>query len=328
MDELTAEWQAVDSIRRQSAGPLFRDVRQMFRVQAVRAARRIEDGDFRVPASVEERSVEERQEGSRLVAENILPIQELILEMKGTLSSLSEREQVRLADMLEIDVEDLDDFLRDNDLEAIMRQGVQTAAMRLDANVSFNPNDPAVIAMQQQLNEQAVGIARTTQRFMNDEVRAGITESESVGQIRDRTEGVLRSMSKAEKEAAPTGVPGDRARRIASTTTTTAFETGQQQAFRATNMTGRMWLSQRDGHVRRGHLEADGQARGLEEPFNVRGRLNRPKEELAFPGDPTGRPGNVIQCRCTVLPAPDVETFEKIQQEEPDLSGLPQLSAS
>jgi hypothetical protein len=54
------------------------------------------------------------------------------------------------------------------------------------------------------------------------------------------------------------------------------------------------WLTQRDGKVRGSHRIADGQKKGLREPFFVGG------EYLKKPGDPSGSPENVINCRCFI----------------------------
>lgn len=52
------------------------------------------------------------------------------------------------------------------------------------------------------------------------------------------------------------------------------------------------WLSRDDSAVRPGHRLADGQIRFLSQPFIVSG------EPLMAPGDPSGSPWNVINCRC------------------------------
>ena len=59
---------------------------------------------------------------------------------------------------------------------------------------------------------------------------------------------------------------------------------------------GKEWLSSRDANVRPSHQTADGQRVGLNETFDVGGTA------LMYPGDPAGPPGEVINCRCTVLP--------------------------
>jgi uncharacterized protein with gpF-like domain len=56
-----------------------------------------------------------------------------------------------------------------------------------------------------------------------------------------------------------------------------------------------MWLSSRDSKVRPDHAAADGQTRPVGLPFTVGG------VELMYPGDPVGPPGEVVNCRCTML---------------------------
>lgn len=90
---------------------------------------------------------------------------------------------------------------------------------------------------------------------------------------------------------------------IARTETIRASNAGTTQLFGEWGVGRKEWLSTKDDRTRayeRGdefdHLEADGQVVGMDEPFIVSG------EELQYPGDPNGSPGNTINCRCTVLP--------------------------
>lgn len=66
------------------------------------------------------------------------------------------------------------------------------------------------------------------------------------------------------------------------------------------------WLSTEDDRTRPAHAEADGQTVDMDDSFDVGG------EKLAYPGDPSGSPENVIQCRCTVIykRAPQAETSD------------------
>lgn len=57
---------------------------------------------------------------------------------------------------------------------------------------------------------------------------------------------------------------------------------------------GQEWISTRDERTRDDHADADGQVVTIGTPFEVGG------EPLAYPGDPGGDGGNVINCRCTV----------------------------
>jgi hypothetical protein len=43
-------------------------------------------------------------------------------------------------------------------------------------------------------------------------------------------------------------------------------------------------------------MAADGQVVGLDEPFIVGG------EQLMYPGDPAGSPGNICNCLCDTFP--------------------------
>lgn len=93
----------------------------------------------------------------------------------------------------------------------------------------------------------------------------------------------------------------NRATVVARTETIAALNAGQMDAFRAfaedepTVAFEKIWLATADSRTRPDHVEADGQRVPLESPFNVGGF------ELMFPGDPSGPPQEVIQCRCTML---------------------------
>lgn len=52
------------------------------------------------------------------------------------------------------------------------------------------------------------------------------------------------------------------------------------------------WQATNDPRTRHTHVEADGQVVGFADPFSVGGA------SLAFPGDPTGPPQEIINCRC------------------------------
>lgn len=93
-----------------------------------------------------------------------------------------------------------------------------------------------------------------------------------------------------------------RAERIARTEVLGALNEGTVDSYRQSGIVERKeWLSVQDDRTRDAHAEADGQMVELEAPFNVDG------EALQFPGDPAGDPGNIINCRCTVLPVIETE---------------------
>ncbi|MCP4975355.1 MAG: hypothetical protein GY931_04265, partial [Maribacter sp.] len=95
------------------------------------------------------------------------------------------------------------------------------------------------------------------------------------------------------------------AARIARTEATAAANYGASIAGRSSRiMLEKEWISSNDPRTRRrpddkyDHIEVDGQKVPEEGLFNVQGDLIR------FPGDPEGRPGNIINCRCAMALVP------------------------
>jgi HK97 family phage portal protein len=91
--------------------------------------------------------------------------------------------------------------------------------------------------------------------------------------------------------------------RIARTTMTGASNAGAQEAWDQSGVVKqRQWLSALlPGRTRIEHEIAHGQARGIREAFEVGPDL------LMYPGDPSGSPGNIINCLCGTVPVIDGE---------------------
>lgn len=120
---------------------------------------------------------------------------------------------------------------------------------------------------------------------INDAVNAG-------GSVDDVAQGVDRVLSYTGSERWP-----GRARTIAVTEVTRAYGAATMAAgVEQSRVTGRQlnktWRTSHDERVRSGHRDADGQTVPVFMPFQVGG------ESLMFPGDPSGSPDNVINCRC------------------------------
>jgi hypothetical protein len=125
------------------------------------------------------------------------------------------------------------------------------------------------------------------------QVATGVNLGEGIPELRARIDTV---MSTTGSERWP-----NRATVIARTEAIGALNAGRAEAFRAVSEEDpdqpleRVWLATDDSRTRETHLLADGQRVPLTAPFMVGGF------ELAFPGDPSGPPQEVIQCRCTML---------------------------
>ena len=131
--------------------------------------------------------------------------------------------------------------------------------------------------------------------------RTGIAEGLAAGEdmptiverVRDAagvTEPRARVIARTESHGARNTVNAASVRRAAS-----AF--GSPSAF------ARRWQAAEDERTRQTHRDADGQTVPLSEPFTV-GRAS-----LDFPGDPSGPPEEVINCRCTTITIIDVSAL-------------------
>lgn len=84
--------------------------------------------------------------------------------------------------------------------------------------------------------------------------------------------------------------------RNARTMTTGAENAGRIDSFRRAEQLGikqkKVWLATLDNRTRESHRFLDGEERELDEPFS---------NGLMYPGDPTGDPAEVYNCRCTMV---------------------------
>lgn len=134
------------------------------------------------------------------------------------------------------------------------------------------------------------------------QVATGVNLGEGIPELRARIDSVL---STSGSDRWP-----NRATVIARTEAIGALNAGRAEAFRAASEEDpdqpleRIWLATDDIRTRDTHQAADGQRVALGQPFQVGGF------ELAFPGDPSGPPQEVIQCRCTMLLVEPGETVD------------------
>lgn len=116
-----------------------------------------------------------------------------------------------------------------------------------------------------------------------EQLLEGFAEGESIEELRDRLVGVV-------------GLTEKRATVVARTEVISASNAGSLAMVQYSDFTGtKTWLATDDMRTRPTHVDAEGQTVGLEEAFTVGG------SSLQFPGDPSGKPEECIQCRCTLL---------------------------
>lgn len=172
---------------------------------------------------------------------------------------------------------------------AVERRGSRLLAT-LGVDVAFNLADPRVTEfLQRQVFKFKTGINETTREAIRAALIAGERLGEGVTQIADRLNHVFEEANQV------------RALRIARTETLGAANFGQLEGMAQSGVVrGKQWLSARDSQVRASHRDLDaatdpsrgGAPTALMEPFG---------NGLMFPGDQTGPPEEVVNCRCALL---------------------------
>ncbi|MFE7330787.1 phage minor head protein [Streptomyces sp. NPDC057565] len=139
------------------------------------------------------------------------------------------------------------------------------------------------------------------------ELAAGVDAGEDIDQLRARLRAAFT------REGAQLGPV--RERRIAQTEASRAWNTATLAAAQAATGPDRpvvkQWVTRHDKRVRTAHDQVDGQIRLLAEPFTVAG------VEMQAPGDPTAPPGLVINCRCRLAVAPELQAAAMESQTGP-----------
>lgn len=139
-------------------------------------------------------------------------------------------------------------------------------------------------------SQRGSDISKTTNKKL-DKILArgaadGLSEQEIARSIRDGIGGALGN---------------SRAMTIARTETHSA---SQDAAFEAIQETGlnvvKEWISVEDDRTRPDHVDANGQVRDMDKPFDI----GEEGDELLYPGDPSGPANQVVNCRCVCVYVP------------------------
>ncbi|MCS6302359.1 MAG: phage portal protein [Nitrospira sp.] len=166
--------------------------------------------------------------------------------------------------------------------EAVKRGGEALWA-EVGASGGFTPQSPGVRTQIDFQLRQLAGIPERVRQRVEQEIAAGLSADESPAEIAARISGLYHHLA------------GARAQTIARTETARAYNETRWAAMRQLGIERAEWLTARDEHVRLDPFDhqIDGEVRRLGEPFT---------NGLRFPNDPTGAPGNVINCRCVAIP--------------------------
>jgi hypothetical protein len=116
------------------------------------------------------------------------------------------------------------------------------------------------------------------------ELDKGIDKGESLRKIERRITDKFGEMAEG------------RAKTVASTEVAAAYGFARNKALIESGATRKQWLTSRLPNVRPAHRAAEGQVVPANKPFRVGG------EDLMYPSDQNGSPGNTVNCHCISIP--------------------------
>lgn len=124
-------------------------------------------------------------------------------------------------------------------------------------------------------------------KLMNSAITQGIIQGENIPQIAKR---IAQTTGESSYKSAV---------RNARTSFTGAQNAGRMEGLHQAQRLGidvkKKWLATLDSRTRDAHADLDGQVRDVDEPFDSE------LGPIDYPGDPNADPGNVYNCRCTLV---------------------------
>lgn len=155
----------------------------------------------------------------------------------------------------------------------------------------FDPQDPFIRANLALTHNLLVRIPDEVHAMVVAAILEGSQRAESTEQIAQRVDDILTYTGSENWE--------NRAKVIAQTETNRHFNGsmlahGLSREQAGESSLSKQWDTRMDNKERPAHRDANNDIQPLKQPFIVGG------EELLFPGDPTGKPSNVINCRCQI----------------------------
>lgn len=178
-------------------------------------------------------------------------------------------------------------------LRLIARAGWINAGQQLGIDLRYNPDDPILV---DQLLRTRNLLVRTPDEVYRQIIKALGDSVAAEETVENQVQRVRHVLDVTGTENWPA-----RARTVAVTEVHRAWNFGalaasmRIQRREATVTIFKRWDAKEDSAVRPGHKRADGQTVSIYQPFIVN------MEPLMMPGDPSGSPSNVINCRCKPL---------------------------
>lgn len=148
-----------------------------------------------------------------------------------------------------------------------------------------------------------------SRRKINNAITQGILQGESLDKVAGRLSDVAR-------------MGWNTAVRNARTAMTGAQNAGRLDSYGDAKQMGikikKQWMATLDEHTRDSHADLDGQTVETDEPF-----ITENGNELMYPGDPSGEPEEVYNCRCTMVSVLDGYSEDEDFERYDNVAGEP-----
>ena len=131
--------------------------------------------------------------------------------------------------------------------------------------------------------KKIVQVTDTTKEITRNVISKGMQEGLSTNKIADNISAKILDLNKS------------RARTIAQTEIHNTFMYSREQNFVEAGFKRWRWITAADEKVRLSHMEVNNQVREIGKQFS---------NGLIRPGDPTAPVGEIVNCRCDVIPEP------------------------
>ena len=180
------------------------------------------------------------------------------------------------------------------DTKETYKKSVNSGAVNLiseiDSDIDWDMDYPEVIRFLKHKEVLIKDCIDTVKKRIENQLSLGVKEGETIEELAQRVKDVFNSVSSAGSI------------RIARTEVIGAMNFGRDEAMKESEFPNKQWFTSLDERTRESHADAHGQTVGMDESFEVGG------EELEYPGDQSGSPENVINCRCIHIPTDEEKT--------------------
>lgn len=202
-----------------------------------------------------------------------------VLEILNSQKAVSDERKLKIMAELRALFDAMEDILISQVEPIYVEAGTQAGEMALE-NLGIRRE---FIVPQNILNTRlnmVKGMNETIYSSLKTDIFEGIKAGESIAEISTRVKDVYNTTT-------------NRSRVIARTETASLMSGTTNDVYKSEGVTKKEWIATVDGETRDSHIQVDGEVRAMGQMFS---------NGLEYPGDPSGSPEEVINCRCALAP--------------------------